>query len=178
MAIELKGSRSRKAHKAWGRQRRFLAGLGITIGVLVLLAIIAGVAYIWYMGQTQPLPQTALPETKPRAIVKETKKEPVLGPVGVSSQTFTDQVKQGGNASVTIRTRAEAACSITVTYDDKKSTDTGLLPKTADEFGVAQWTWTVESGRPVGKWPVEITCGLGEESGYLKLDLQVLSAAG
>lgn len=69
-----------------------------------------------------------------------------------------------GNASLAIRTCPEAACSITVTYANEISKDAGLLPKPADEFGVVQWTWTVESSRPVGKWPVDVTCGLGKES--------------
>jgi hypothetical protein len=120
---------------------------------------------------------TALPTpaAKPKIAQVQTKAKPE-GPVGVSVQVLTSPVKPGGNASMTIRTRPEAACSIRVTYKDQLSTDGGLIPKTADEFGLVQWTWTVESSRPVGTWPVDVTCALGEESGYVRGDLEVANS--
>ncbi len=173
MSIEIKG-KSRWRRRRSGRSK-LVTRIVITIITLLILGLIAGVAYVWYTGQQEPIAPEPFPErsNRPAQVVEKPKLKPE-GPVGVSSQVFTSPVAQGDNASVTIRTRPEAACSITLTYKDNiRSTDAGLLPKTADEFGTAQWTWTVEASRPVGTWPVEITCGLGEMSGYLKLDLEV-----
>lgn len=179
MALQLHNKRSSKRRRAVARHRRFAVGITVTILIIVSIWLLIGIAYIWYMGQYKPVQPAALPEkTVSKPVETPAPTTTPTGPVGVASQVFTNSVVQGGNASLTIRTRPEAACSITVTYDDRKSTDTGLLPKTADEFGTAQWTWTVESSRPVGTWPVEVTCGLGEESGYLKLKLEVTSASG
>jgi hypothetical protein len=144
------------------------------IGVLALLGGSAGLAYTWYVGNNDPVTPAVLPETKKTPLTQvATPKAKPEGPVGVSIQVLSSPVAPGGNASLTIRTRPDAACSITVTYKDQKSTDTGLIPKTADEFGTVQWTWTVESSRPVGKWPVDVTCALGEMSGYVRGDLEV-----
>jgi hypothetical protein len=149
--------------------------VGGIIGCLLVLGASAGGVYTWYIGNNQPVTPAVLPEVKTNKLStapppKATKPE---GPVGVSVQVFTTPVKPGGNASMTIRTRPDAACSIKVTYKDQQSTDTGLIPKTADEFGTVQWTWTVESSRPVGTWPVDVTCALGEMSGYVRGDLEV-----
>lgn len=143
----------------------------INILVLVIIGLLIGIWYVWQSGKNVVEVEPIVQVEKPK-VVEAPKADPV-GPVGVSTQVFTSPVQQGSNVSVTIRTRPEAACSIMVTYDKDKSNDAGLLPKTADEFGVVQWTWTVESSRPVGKWPVDITCGLGKESGYHKLELEV-----
>ena len=153
------------------KRKRNMVITTIVILILVILILLFGIWYIWWSGQKnvvtpEPVPQKTIKvEEKPKA-------DPV-GPVSVSEQVFSSPVAQGGNSSVTIRTRAQAACNISVTYNDEKSNDTGLIPKVADEFGTVQWTWTVESSRPVGKWPVDITCGLGKESGYHRLWLEV-----
>ena len=143
----------------------------INLLILVVLGLVLVIWIIWQNGQktvdVEPLPAKETPK-----IVEAPKPDPT-GPVGVSTQVFTSPVQQGGNASLAIRTRPEAACSITVTYDNEISKDAGLLPKPADECGVVQWTWTVESSRPVGKWPVDVTCGLGKESGYHREELVV-----
>jgi hypothetical protein len=139
-----------------------------------MLGAAGGLGYTWYVGNSDPVTPAALPETKktPLAAAPVAKAKPT-GPVGVSIQVLSSPVKPGGNASMTIRTRPDAACSITVTYKDQKSTDGGLIPKTGDEFGTVQWTWTVESSRPVGKWPVDVTCALGDMSGYVRGELEV-----
>ena len=172
MSLKIKGSSKRRRRN--GRGGRLIPGIVITIIILLILMLIAGMAYVWYSGQQEPIAPEPFPETTKRQTQVVEKPKITEGPVGVSSQVFTSSVVQGDNASLAIRTRPEAACSITLVYkDNQKSKDAGLLPKTADEFGTVQWTWTVEASRPVGKWPVEITCASGEMSGYLKLDLEV-----
>ena len=153
------------------RRNKIIVVMIINTLVLIIIGLILVIWIIWQNGQkaidVEPLPVKETPK-----IVEAPKPDPT-GPVGVSTQVFTSPVQQGGNVSFVIRTRPEAACSITVTYDKDISKDAGLLPKTADEFGVVQWTWTVESSRPVGKWPVDVTCALGKESGYHREELVV-----
>ncbi len=174
MLRELKGSTTTKRGIVRARRRHTIRVIGGIILCLLLLGAAAGAGYTWYIGNNQPVTPVALPEAKidkfNTTITSKTKPE---GPVGVSVQVLTSPVKPGGNASMTIRTRPEAACSIKVTYKDQQSMDTGLIPKTADEFGTVQWTWTVENGRPIGKWPVDVTCALGEMSGFVRGDLEV-----
>lgn len=174
MLRELKGSTTTKRGIVRARRKRTARTLGIVIGTLLLLGASAGLAYTWYVGNSRPVTPAVLPETKKTPLTQvATVKAKRVGPVGVSVQALTSPVKPGINTSLTIHTRPDAACSITVTYKDQKSTDGGLIPKTADEFGTVQWTWTVESNRPVGTWPVEVTCALGDKSGYVRGDLVV-----
>ena len=35
------------------------------------------------------------------------------------------------------------------------------------------WAWTVEASRPLGTYPVEVTCANEAKSGYLRVDLVV-----
>ena len=91
-----------------------------------------------------------------------------------SIQSISSPTEQGSNASVTVKTNPESTCSITVVYDKDKSTDSGLLPKVADEFGIAVWVWTVEEAVPIGKWPVTITCIHNKRSAVVVGDLFVI----
>lgn len=178
MLRELKGSVATERGRARARRRRLAMNLFVTILVLLLLGGGAGAAYVWYVGNAKPVEPASLPEPKQNKLNQAavTPKAKPEGPVGVSVQVLSSPVAPGGNASMTIRTRPDAACSIKVTYKDQPSTDGGLIPKTADEFGLVQWTWTVESSRPVGKWPVEVTCALGDKSGYVKGELEVANS--
>ena len=73
-------------------------------------------------------------------------------------QTVTSPVQPGSNASITIRTNPAAVCTISVKQAEAKMEDSGLSKKTADEFGMLSWAWTVKPTDPVGKWPINITC--------------------
>ena len=178
MLRELNGSVATERGRAKARRRRLVRNISLTIMTLLLLGGGAGAGYVWYMGNSKPVTVTELPTpVKPKLVqAAEQPKAKPTGPVGVSVQVLTSPVKPGGNASMTIRTRPDAACSIKVTYKDQQSTDGGLIPKTADEFGLVQWTWTVEVTRPVGSWPVEVTCALGKEYGYVKGQLDVANS--
>lgn len=179
MLRELNGSVATERGRAKARRRRLVKTLFITIFTLLILGGGAGAGYVWYLGNTKPVTTTEVQvPTKPKIVqAAEAPKAKPTGPVGVSVQVLTSPVKPGGNASMTIRTRPDAACSIKVTYKDKQqSTDGGLIPKTADEFGLVQWTWTVESSRPVGTGAAEVTCALGDKSGYVKGDLEVANS--
>lgn len=177
MALDIKNKKpaynaAKSMHRGVGIKRKFAS---ITIVVVVVAGILVGAAagYTWYMGRfappivdDSPAPRPTAPIATPQPVNEDVR-------VGVSVQSFTDKVAPGKNASLIIKTNPLAACSITVEYNKQASTDSGLVPKKADEFGVASWAWTVEESRPIGKWPVKVTCANAKHSGELVLDLVV-----
>lgn len=176
MLRELKGSVATERGRARARRRKMVKSAIISAVAVLFIAAVAGLAYIWYVGNTKPVDVSAIPDPTPKkaVVAQATEKPAPEGPVSVAEQAFTSPVVAGSNSSIMIKTRPGAACNITVTYKDKvRSTDGGLVPKTADEYGSVQWAWTVEPGRPVGRWPVEVTCALGKESGYYKAFLEI-----
>ncbi|MGB2786801.1 MAG: hypothetical protein WBB94_00265 [Candidatus Saccharimonadaceae bacterium] len=161
MALKLRSRTSSRGPA--GSLRRFL----VTSAVLLVIAIGGGFAYNWYMGQYGPKPSIVEPPApksnapvKPTAIPDDVR-------VGVAVQVLTSPIKQGSNASIQIKTNPHSACSIRVEYGLKKeaSTDSGLVPKSADEYGSVRWSWKVEDSRPVGTWPVTVTCANKKYSG-------------
>ncbi|MGB4967323.1 MAG: hypothetical protein WBO35_03930 [Candidatus Saccharimonadales bacterium] len=179
MLRKLKGVGSTYRLNERRRRRRLLRLIiGVSLSIIILGAII-GLVYVWYMGKTRPIEQAST--AAPAAASQTVKAVPVdeNAPVGVAVQMLTSPVKKGGNSSISIKTRPKAACSIQVTYSltgdkDKVSNDGGLIPKNADEYGVVSWAWTVETSRPVGSWPVEVTCAYKAKWGYGKDMLQVI----
>lgn len=169
MALKrLNGGVASEKGRARIRRRRLARGIVTTLLVLTILFMGAGMAYAWYTSQRSPEVITTAP---PKPATKKISTSPVVDPktpVGVSVTVLTSPIKAGSNASITIKTKPLAACSIKVEYDKKPSTDGGLVPKSADEYGVATWAWTVEQGRPAGTWPVDVTCARDGKSGYLR----------
>ncbi len=151
----------------------------VLVGVLLLVVLLVGggAAYTWYMGRNTPAAEPPAVEG-----TSDIKKKPFFEPskpaananVGVSVQSLTSPVAPGENASITIRTLPGAECTITVEYNKVKSTDSGLVAKVADEYGMVDWTWTVDASAPKGKWPVDVTCSRGEKSGMVRGDLEVV----
>jgi hypothetical protein len=149
----------------------------LTISAVVLLVLVvgAGVAYTWYVGQDESTTTATIPEqaapvasptikpTKPAADAKQS----------AAVQMLTSPVAPGENASIMVKTNAESECTISVKYGEVVSTDSGLKPKVADDFGIVSWTWTVEKTVPVGKWPVEVNCAFHEQSAMVRGDLIV-----
>jgi hypothetical protein len=148
-----------------------------SISVVVILVVVVGggLLYTWLMGQTPP------PEPPAVEGVQEIKRNPLPqpkkpdpnAPVGVAVQSLTSPVTPGTNVALTIRTTAEADCTIVVKYDEKESKDSGLVPKKADEYGMVSWTWTVDESVPLGTWPADVTCAYGKKSGMVRADLEV-----
>jgi hypothetical protein len=179
MALDIK-SRKTTYHSArnmhnQGRAAKRVKRIVISIFVVLLLLIIAALAYTWYMGQFKPVPVPEAPKPRQTNVLPPPTTVDDKAKVGVSSQTFTSKVVIGQNASVSIKTNPLAACSILVEYNKEKSTDSGLVPKKADDYGVVSWGWTVEMSRPPGKWPVTVTCANAKNSGVLILDLYVVN---
>ncbi len=178
MALDLKSRRAtynatKSIHHRDKTKKRIVVTL-VTLLVVGLTIVGAAAGYAWYSGRDAPIvadetpiPTPVLPKTTPQKVDDTVK-------VGISSQSFTDKVVIGKNALLIIKTNPLAACSIRVEYDKEASTDSGLVPKKADEYGVASWAWTVEESRPVGKWPVTVTCANAKNSGVLALDLNLV----
>jgi len=179
MLKELKGIGSTYRANERRRRRRFarlIIGICLTI---IIIGTALGLVYVWYMGKTQPVQPAAVAQPIAGKTVTPAPVTDENAAVGVAIQTLTSPVPKGGNASISIKTRPQAACSIRVTYSltagqDEESKDSGLIPKTADEYGVASWTWTVETSRPTGSWPVEVTCAYKTKWGYGKDMMQVI----
>jgi hypothetical protein len=143
--------------------------------VLLVLLVGGGVAYTWYSGKNGPDVQPEEPEpvaTSQSPFSKPPKVSPKAR-VGLSIQFLTSPVRPGENASINVKTNPLADCEITVEYDEKKSKDSGLKPKAADEYGIVDWTWTVDETAPKGKWPVEVTCANKKNWGKVIGDLVV-----
>lgn len=147
----------------------------ITVVVLLVLFIGGGVGYTWYMGKNSKVEIASVSEQADPLL------DPVVGKrkmapdaaVNVSVQTLTSPLEPGMNALITIKTNPEAKCTIKVIYDKTPSTDSGLVEKIADEYGVVNWTWTVEQTAPLGVWPVTVTCANEKKSGVVSADLKL-----
>lgn len=67
----------------------------------------------------------------------------------------------GGNMTLTISTSPYAVCSFVVSYGlDTPSNDLGIIPRTADDKGMASWTWRVENAAHTGTWPLALSATL------------------
>ena len=145
----------------------------ITMVALLLLFIISGVAYVLISDRENA---KSAPATVPPAEVLPLPKPTPPGinaPEGAAVETLTSPVSAGSNSSITIATNAGSACTISVSYNNVPSTDSGLAPKTADVYGNVNWTWTVDSSAPVGTWPVKVTCVYHGRSGVVIGNLEV-----
>jgi hypothetical protein len=71
-------------------------------------------------------------------------------------------VPHGGLGLVTIQTKPQTLCTITVTYKSGPSKAAGLIPKTADGQGRITWTWKVGTRTTPGVWPITVECGQGD----------------
>src|SRR5689334_10995980 len=109
---------------------------------------------------------------KPGNLITPTKPAPGSN-IGVAVHSLSSPIAPGSQASILIRTTPTATCKITAKYKEVLSTDPGLVDKTADEYGMADWSWFVEDTVPEGKWPVEVTCTFGEKSARVIGDMVV-----
>lgn len=152
--------------------KKSIRTISIATGTLLVLAILAGLVYTWFVGRTpvadvpldtSSISQPVLKRTQVADNVQES----------ASVQYVTSPITPGSNAMVTVKTNPTSNCTITVIYDKTASTDSGLSPKVSDEYGSVSWSWTVESGVPLGKWPVKVTCVRGKLSAVVISDLVV-----
>lgn len=157
-------------------------GLKILTSVVVLLVIVAasGIGYSWYVSQHSPQDVKALSApvapTGGMANVAPRPKPANDAVVGITVENVTSPVAPGQNASIMVKTNPGATCSISVVYGTNASKDSGLIDKKADEYGLAEWTWSLEPSVPLGNWPVKVTCANAKKSAVVQNDLQVKAA--
>lgn len=148
-----------------------------TVVTLLVLVVAVGVGYTWYVGKygqddTQSFQEPVQP-TGGKQVIK-TSKVDENAVMGAAVQSITSPVVPGSNASIMVRTNPQATCIISVIYDKTPSKDSGLIEKKADEYGLVEWTWTVESTAPLGKWPVKVTCANKKHTAVVQNDLRVV----
>lgn len=155
---------------------KLIRKISISSAVVLLIIVAVGVGYTWYMGRNVDSSAIATPvdTTDEYTEVKSVKPAENV-PESVAVQFFTDQVIPGTNAAISVRTKPDSICKISVIYDKVSSTDSGLIDKTADEYGMASWSWSVGDSVPIGKWPVKVTCYYGEQWAVGTGDLEVVS---
>lgn len=162
---------------------KFIRNVLISIMVLLVLFVGAGVAYTWYMGQNNiadaamaaPVEAQAVPVIKRVQIAAN-------APESASIQgDITWKILPGSNTSITVKTNPESNCTITVMYNitDMKnkitSKDSGLVPKISDDYGMVSWAWTVEYSVPLGKGAATVKCSRDSKSAVVVGNLVVVS---
>ena len=70
--------------------------------------------------------------------------------------SLTNPAHPGAYATLIVRTRVGAACSIAVYYKSGLSKAAGLTPKTAGSTGRCAWTWLVGSRTTPGTWKIVV----------------------
>jgi zona occludens toxin (predicted ATPase) len=147
----------------------------ISVIVLLVLLVGGGIAYVWYTGQNAPDISgiDAAPAAAESPAVLTPTKPAANANASASVQVLTSPVAPGDNASISIKTVATSTCTIKVMYGDVQSTDSGLTTKTADEFGIVSWAWTVGATVPTGTWPVTVTCNYNGRSAVVQGNLVV-----
>jgi hypothetical protein len=152
-----------------------LRNFAVAAVALVILLVLAGVAYTKFFNPPVPVQPTESSdqELRPPKAVKpakpsETAKE------SAAVEMINTPVTPGMNSSVSVRTLPGSECTITVEYNKVPSTDSGLAPKIADEYGAVNWTWTVEPEVPLGKWPVKVTCKYNDKSAFVQAFVEVV----
>lgn len=158
--------------------KNFVIKATISAGVLLVLFVTAGLFYTWYMGQNITMSSIATPVSAADdyAEVKSVKPGENVAE-SLSIQSLTTPVMPGSNVAITVRTKPDSTCKISVIYNEIASVDSGLIDKTADEYGMVSWSWSVENSVPVGTWPAKVTCYYGEQwavvIGHLEVVLQI-----
>lgn len=147
----------------------------VPTAAICAIFLIGGMAYSLLSGGDVKTPapvKKAQTEDVGTSDIKPTKPGP-NAPASVALYMLQESVSAGSNAGASVKTVPTASCSIGVTYNGAAGSDSGLTPKTADDFGVVGWTWTVPAGVPAGKWPVKVTCVYNGRSAVGIADLLV-----
>jgi hypothetical protein len=171
--LEIKGTKKKQPayYTIPNRSRQFwraftkiiLWALGITIVLIIAVFI-----YAWYISQHSGGNVAVKSIIKPVKKLPSTPKYNPNASVGVATQYISTPIAPGSNATMTIHTNADVNCSITVKYDKVAATDSGLMPKKADDYGFAQWTWTVPATTPeTNNGSVDVWCSDPKSTGHV-----------
>lgn len=180
--LEIKGSKKPQPayYKPRDKSGDFWKGLiKITVVVLVITLLLIGAAllYAWYSSQHDGGAKSTSATTKPVPKLASHHKPAPDAQIGVATQFITNPVTPGDNASMSIHTNADARCTITVMYDKTTATDSGLMPKAADDYGLAEWSWTVPAATPLTKnGSVDVWCANAKYNAHV-METLVIQAA-
>lgn len=143
--------------------------------VLFAAALVLGGGYTFYMDRSTMPSSSAIAPTNATSTYQEIKpvKPAANAQEGAAVEASTSLVKIGDPASISVRTNAGSSCKIAVLYDKIASTESGLGPQTADDFGTVTWDWTIGPATPIGMWPVNITCVYHGRTGFVQTNLDV-----
>ena len=157
-----------KEQLASRKRRKLVRFVIIGSTTLILLAVGSGILYTWYVGQQDNSKSIAKPQAANKRLSVKRPKVSQIAPVGVSLQSISNPVSIAENSVISIQTNPLAKCTIVVNYGEEAiSVDSGLKPKTADDFGVVSWSWTIEPNVARGNYKVETTCKNKKNSGVL-----------
>lgn len=147
----------------------------LSVIVLLVLFVGGGIAYVWYTGQSADVTaavNTAPDVAKTQAVLTPTKPA-ANARASAAVEALNSPVAPGDNTTISVKTVPTSTCTIKVEYNNVPSTDSGLVTKTADEFGTVSWTWTVGADVPSGTWPVWVTCNYNGRTAVVRGDLVV-----
>jgi hypothetical protein len=161
---------SRKPAKMRGSKQ--VRNIVICTVVLIILFLAAGVIYTLIMDQ-KPAKVTAPVASSASAAVPTHVAPALNAPESAAVQEFTSPVALGSNASINIGTLPKSNCTISVLYNNVASTDSGLTPKVADDYGAVSWSWTIGSAVPVGTWPVKVMCAYHGRTAVVQANIEV-----
>lgn len=157
---------------------RLVRNIGISVGVLLLVALGAGVGYTWYEGQGASSTASATPAQPVAVAAPQPAKLPMPAanaPASVSIQQLTSPVSPGGAIDLIVRSNPTATCKVAVQYANKQPAENpALAAKATDDFGMAEWQWTLDASAPKGTGTVTVTCALdAKRSAMVQGDLDI-----
>jgi len=153
-----------------------LRKLLFSVVILLVVIVAGGAAYTYFVGRDSSAKKAA--EVKAPAVVKpnyniQSTQPAANAPVGAAVEYIDSPVKAGDNVSLSVHTNPNITCSISVTYNNVASKDSGLKTKMSDLHGVVSWTWTVDKLAPPGKWPAKVLCSSATKSGMVIATVEV-----
>jgi hypothetical protein len=143
------------------------------MGVLLILALIAGAVYVYFADRQSPPTQAASAQTDHPSSIPEPTQPGPNAPESASVQYIENPVAAGQNSTITVITGPLSKCTIVVEYNGVVTKDSGLAPKSADNRGSITWAWTVPKAATPGKWPAKVTCVRNGKTGYVEGTQQI-----
>lgn len=144
---------------------------GVVSVAAVAGVIAAGLYVLVWVQKPHALPQTtADASTQPKLPDLSAQKIGPNVPIGSAIQAISSPVTPGSNANVTLRTTEGAVCSLKVVQLDPyqkelaRVSDSGLADKTADDYGMVTWTWTMPANAALTTWKADMFCKRGDKS--------------
>ena len=150
----------------------------LNAALLLVVIVTIGIAYVYFNHETSADGTTEeIVVNNEASAIKPSAPNP-NAPASAAVLGITSPVVPGHNTSLSVRTNPGAECDIVFNYKDKNKKeityrDSGLIRKTANEFGSISWAWTVGKEVPEGKWPVNVTCHYYDRSAVVIADLVV-----